>query len=312
MVTATTKRVRLTTPGCQSNELGSAERALISGPYGNPLKDPIGPNNGQGSMWPPLAGLLGMEGIWLSVHNCAVGSTSLIESHVGGGRAWSNGMVVAKGSYAFNNGNVYKCNLTPSEIGTCTVAPTVAANTTGVDNIPWLYLGPVGLDDIDGVVYTQGSPRFDPNGYLAISAAGLVVPGFNEYISYASIGQGDKTVSTSRSRYAKGLQATAEYMLAHGSQKHFVGFTCCGTSPGLAAHFNDQLIPGWYDALYAMRNTPGVFRGANLTEELGVLPSVATGSTTPGMLNDFNVHMNVEAMKAAAYRVKLALNAGGV
>lgn len=317
MVTATAKRVLIVVDG-QSNELGSSEWPGVSGPYGNPIKDPIRPNLGAGSRWPHLASLMGARNVWLTVHNSAVGSTSVVDSWVGGCRTWANNMVVARGSYLLSGGGLWKCNLGAAAVAASTVAPTGTSNTTGADSIPWLYVGTPAAGDVDGAVYAMGSARFDPNGYCAAAVAGFAVTGYDEKILSLAIGQGDKTLSTSRSRFSQGLQNVALHALANGADKALIGFTCWGNTAGLTAYYDSTLVPGWQDALAALAGNSRVFRGPNLYAELGALPLVAGtggaggGVSTPGILAADNLHMNLAAQKLAAEREDYWLQLAGV
>jgi hypothetical protein len=311
----TKKRVLLVVGGAQSNELGSGDtaRPTISGPYGNPIKDPIAPNGSTaGSMWPTLAGLAGQRGVWLCVHNAAVGSTSIVDSWVGGCRAWASSMIVTRGSYALSGGGMWRCALAAGAVSASTVAPTGTTDTTGADSVPWIYLGTPTAGDVDGAVFASGSARFDPNGYCAAAAAALSRPGFDVKVSYQSIGQGDKTLSTSRGRYSQGLQNYALYMMSQGADLAMIGFTCWGNTAGLTAYYDSTLVPGWRDALAALAGNPKVVAGANLYEELGTLPLVGQNETTPGVFSADNLHMNNQALKLAAARVDLRMQALGL
>ncbi len=306
---ATQKRVRLCLYG-QSNELGSAEGPIISGPFGNPLKDPIGPNNGPGSRWPHLAGLMGQRGVWLSVHNSAVGSTSIVDSWVGGCRAWANNMIVTRGSYLLSSGGFWRCNLAAGSVAASTAQPTGTSNVTGADSIPWVYVGLPTVEDVDGAVYAMGSARFDPNGYCAAAVAAFAAPGFDIKAAYIAIGQGDKTLTTSQARFAKGLQNAAAHAIASGADRVLMGFTCWGKTAGLTAYYDSTLVPGWQDALAALQaQFPGkVYRASNLYAELPLSTRIEVAGTTgagggvgvPGILTTDKLHMNAEMQKLAA------------
>ena len=116
----------------QSNCLGAGPTRDFTPSWGYPLRDPIAPNgtsSGNGrSMWPYLSELLGRRGIILNVWNSAVGSTSIVESWAGGCRSWASSMVVVRGSYSTNGGNLYKCDACVGFALTSTIAPTGTAN----------------------------------------------------------------------------------------------------------------------------------------------------------------------------------------
>jgi hypothetical protein len=308
----TQKRVHLVVSGSQSNEAGPGERITISGPYGNPIRDPIAPKGNSGSMWPELASLCGLRDVWLSVSNCAHGATSIVESWVGGCRQWANGLRVLRGSYVLSGGGLWKSNVADGTVGTCANAPTGTADVTGADGVPWIYVGVPTAADVDGAVYQAGSPRFDPNGYCGVATARLGYTGFDLTMVYQSIGQGDRTVSTSRERFSLGLQSHARHMLASGAGMVMMGFTCSGNAPGLNDYFTSTLVPGWRDALAALSGESRVVQGPNLFEELGVLPGVDQFSSTPGIFNSDTVHMNNAALKLGAGLINLRMQALGL
>lgn len=372
----------------QSNELGAGPTRDFTPAWGYPLRDPIAPNgppSGNGrSMWPYLSDLLGRRGSILSVWNSAVGATSIVESWAGGCRAWASSMVLTRGSYSTNAGNLYKCDACVGFALTSTIAPTGATNlvtneaapagtwsgASGANTLtysttlpgsvlggmgisgdagipagarisnvtsttvqlftsagaplnltgpvtaatltigtPWLYVGAAQAGDTNGAVYTVGSPRFDPNGYIANAYAGLsgAPAGFDEKWVFMSIGQGDKTVGTVAARYSAGLQSVANYFLARGV-KVALGFTCSAATAGTEAWYQSDLLPGYASALASYTGNPNVKAGANLRSALGVLPVAPTSGS--GLQAD-QLHMNDAAYLMASEAWHDALVAAG-
>lgn len=279
----------------QSNEVGSAPAGFLerTGGVGAPLIDPIKPNGGQGSWWPRLSSLMGKRGHWLNVYNSAVGSTSLSDHWVGRCRAYAVSMVVAHGSYVLDAGTLYKAVGTVGSVYTLNVAPSAGVGTSGLTS--WTAIGAAGAGDTDGAVYAEGSARFDPLGYLSGIITGTQsAPGYNEKHIIISIGQTDKTLSTSSTQYAAAIVATANYFKSRGYIV-WVGFTCYGATAGLDAWFTSDLLPGRASALATLGSAVKV--GANLREALGVLSTLPTSG--PGLQAD-NLHLNAPAISNAA------------
>lgn len=289
----------------QSNEVGSGESASFTTGLGCPLRDPVKPNGSSlRSMWPRLAELMGDQGVWLNFYNVGVGSTSLAKQWVGQPQAWQSGLLASAGSMVLSGGGVWKCGLAAGSVVASTVAPTGTANTTGADSIPWSYLGAPTASDIAGRVLADGDAHFDPNGWLTGAYAGLsTATGFDEKWAFISIGQGDKTFGTVRADYAQALINTTNYFLTR-SVKVAIGFTCYGTTSGLEAWYQSDLLPGWSDAVASFTGNPNVIVGANLRNALGVLAvQSGTFSPVPGLKSD-QLHMNDAAylLASAAWR----------
>lgn len=293
----------------QSNEAGSGVMPDRVGAYGCPLRDPVGPNGStKRSMWPYLAELMGNRGIWLNIYNAAVGSTSLAASWCGRIDNWVSNLVTIRGHYVLSGGGLWKCNLAVGAISASTVAPAGAADTTGADNIPWLYLGAPAANDIAGTVCGEGHSRFDPNGYIANAYAGLAASvGYDEKWMFLSIGQSDKSLGTVRADYATAIRNVAAYFLSRGI-KIALGFTCYASTAGADAWYSSHLLPGYADALATYAGNSNVIAGANLRSALGVLAvSPATG---PGLQAD-QLHMNDAAYALASEAWRDALISAG-
>lgn len=287
----------------QSNEQGSGQVGNVNVGFGAPLRDPVGPNGiaARRSMWPYLSQLLGKQGIWLHVYNAAVGSTSISASWTGHCQTWANGLKVIAGSYVLSGGKLWRVKDDASAAQyTCTVAPTGAADITTADaptNIPWAHLGAPGAADVAGHVYAQGETRFDPKGHLATMAAGLTsAVGYNEKWAFLSIGQGDASLSTTRTVFGQGIISAVNYALASGADKVFIGFTCYS---GADAWYTSDLLPARQDALTYFASDARVKAGANLRESLGVLTVSPALPTTPGLQAD-GAHMNDPAYDLAS------------
>lgn len=269
------------------------------------MRDPVGPNGSTArSMWPYLSEMLGRKGIWFTVKNTAVGSTSAAHSWCGYIRTWSSGVLVAVGSYVLSGGKTWKCTGASTTVNASTVTPAAGLQADGVT---WSELGAsLGTDTVG--LLSESNPRFDPNGYISTafnSITGAV--GYDEKWCFISIGQGDKTMGTVRADYAAALINITNYMLSRGV-KVAIGFTCAGNTAGLDAWYQSELIPGWSDAVVNFNGNSSVIRGANLRIALG--PLVTSPATGPGVQSD-NLHMNDAAYKLASEAWRDALLAGG-
>lgn len=300
----------------QSNEAGSGVTPNVNVGFGAPLRDPVlpGGTTGKRSMWPYLAQLLGKRGIWAHVHNTAVGSTSIAESWCGHCRTWANGIKVIAGSYVLSSGGLWRVTDDGSaNLYTCTVAPTGTSNLTTADtptNIPWTYIGVPGANDTDGKVYAEGDARFNPRGLLTAVATGLsAAVGYDEKWAFISLGQADAACVNARATYKQGLINAANYALAHGANKVFIGFTVYSGGAGHDAWYSSDLIPGWQDALTSFVGDSRIKTGANLRTALGVLP-INPALPTPGLQSDF-AHMNDPAYDLACEAWRDALIAAG-
>lgn len=291
----------------QSNESGSGDEPMSNTGLGAPLRDLFG----SGSMWPRLSQLAGDIGVWLGVSNTAQGGTSATDGWCGRCRAWQSGMIVTRGSYALSGGTVYKCQLAAGLVSASTVTPAAG---TGADSVPWIVARTATVEDVDGYVYASGSALFDPNGYLAACGNGIgnaAPASWDLRGALISIGQGDRTVGTTRAQYAAALTNATQYLLTRGAQFVAVGFTCYGATAGLTAWYDAELVPGRADALAAMAGDKRVFAGANIYAELGVLPVSPANKATPGLKSD-QLHMNNAALVLAADLWENNLVANGV
>lgn len=298
----------------QSNETGAGptgSKGRTSG-VGGPHIDA-----GNRSWWPACVEAMGRRGNWLTVANTAVGSTSLCDSWVGRCRTWANNMVVTRGSYVLSSGGLWRCNLAVGTAGASTVAPTGAADTTGADAVPWVYVGVPAGGDVDGSVYAFGSARYDPNGYIAAALAALAgKPGYDATGVYVSIGQGDHTVSSSRSQYGTAMRRVAEHVTGLG-HRCWLGVTC-GMSgvdaPTIAARdatMTGVIQLGQQDALAALASNPLVRAGADLRAALG-LPVASAVDTTLNAVNSTDyLHLTSASYDQAGPFVAAAFAAGG-
>lgn len=289
----------------QSNEVGSGVVSDFTTSYGFPLRDPVAPNGGPlRSMWPYLTDLMGRRGVWLAIKNTAVGATSAAHSWVGYIRAWQSGMLVIVGSYVLSGGRTWKCTAASTTINASTVTPAAGLQADGVT---WSDLGASTASDAVGLCNSL-NPRFDPNGYVAAAYNSIAsAVGHDEKWCFISIGQGDKTMITSRSDYAGALTTLTDYMLARGVRVA-IGFTCAGNTSGLEAWYQSDLIPGWSDALAEFAGNASVIAGANLRTAIG--PLATSPASGPGVQAD-NLHMNDAAYKLASEAWRDALVAGG-
>lgn len=299
----------------QSNELGSGpagSRARTAG-AGAPHLDVS-----QHSWWPATIEAMARRGHWLAViHSTAIGATSLCDSWVGRCRTWASSMIVVRGSYVLSGGGLWRCGLAPSTASASTVAPTGTADTTGADSVPWTYLGAPGSGDTNGAVYAQGSPRYDPNGYIAAVLTALVdKPGFDARGVYVSIGQGDHTVGSTRAQYAAAMQSVAQHVTS-------LGHTCwlavtCGMSgpdaPTIAARDATMvgvIQAGRNDALVALASNPLVRAGADLRAALGV-PTASAVDTALNAVNATDyLHLTSATYEQCGPIIAAAFGAGG-
>lgn len=289
----------------QSNEVGSGVVSDFTSSRGFPMRDPVSPNGSSTrSMWPYLSELLGVKRVMLAVKNTAVGSTSIAHSWVGYIRTWQSGILVAVGSYVLSGGKTWKCTAASTTVNASTVTPAAGLQADGVT---WSDLGASTATDIVGLC-SSTNPRFDPNGYISTAYNSIVnAVGYDEKWCFISIGQGDKTMSTSRADYKDALITVANYFLGR-SVKVAVGFTCSGNTAGLEAWYQSDLLPGWGDALDYFSDNANVIPGANLRNSLGILPT--TPATGPGVQSD-NLHMNDAAYRLASEAWAEALISAG-
>lgn len=287
----------------QSNEAGANTESSVNAAFGVPTIDPISPYGGIGSAWPHLSDLAGRRGDFLSFRNHARGATSLCDVWVGRCRNYSVSMAVGCGAYVIDAGNLYKAVGAISGAYVLNVAPSSGVGTSGLTS--WTNLGAVTAEDVNGAVYTESSARFDPNGLiLALWNDLSVFTGFDKKAVFVSIGQGDKTFSSTRLQYNLAMQVVARYFSAKRVYV-FLGFTCYGATAGLDAYYTSDLLPGRQDALTALASNNYVKAGANLRESLGVLPILPSYGQA-GLLADL-LHMNQTAQQKAALAWDTAL-----
>jgi hypothetical protein len=298
----------------QSNETGAGPAGSKSRTAGKaaPMID-----TGNRSWWPATVEAMGRRGKWLDVSNTAVGSTSLCDSWVGRCRTWGSSMVVTRGSYVLSGGGLWRCNYAVGTAGASTVAPTGTSDTTGADSVPWVYVGAAAGGDVDGTVYTFGSARYDPLGYIAAAVAALSgKPGYDATGVYVSIGQGDHTVSSTRAQYGAAMQALAQHVTGLG-HVCWLGVTC-GMSgvdaPTIAARdatMTGVLQAGQQDALAALSGNGLVRAGADLRAALGV-PAASAVDTTLNAVNSTDyLHLTSASYDQAGQFVAAAFAAGG-
>lgn len=311
------RRYKAATVG-QSNEEGAGETASRNAGFGAPMKDPVGPRGStMRSMWPRLANLMGDQGVWLDIHNTAVGATSLAVCWVGQIKSWAASQVVGLGQYTVGSGRLYKCTtatLSAPTIGlTAGVEPTWPASGTVVDgSVTWTYVRAATGADTNRKLFADGDAQFDPNGYVAAAYAGLSSAlGYDAKWLFLSIGQSDKTLGTVRAEFAQSYINMADYFLAR-SVKCALGFTCSGLTAGLEDWYQAELLPGYADALANYAGNSNVIAGANLREALGVLAVQSEPqSPVPGLRADL-LHMNDAAYSLASAAWRDALIAGGL
>ena len=289
----------------QSNEVGNGVLRDRTVGWGCPLADNVGPNGYSRSMWPYLSDMMGKRGTWMDVCNSGVGATSIAYSWCGYIRAWQSGMLIMRGSYVLSGGKTFRASAVSAAVVTSTTVP--AAGGPDASGVTWVDLGTSAGSDTVGLC-NQSHPRFDPNGFIAAAFAGLSgSTGFDEKWCFISIGQGDRTMSTSRADYAQALRNVVDYMLSR-SVKVALGFTCYSAESGAEAFYQSDLLPGYADALASYASNPNVKAGANLRTALGVL-AVAPASGA-GLQVD-QLHMNDAAYLLASEAWRDALVAAG-
>ncbi len=298
----------------QSNETGAGPTGSKSrvGGVGAPMLDV-----GNRSWWPSCVEAMGSRGHWLDVANTAVGGTSLCDSWAGRCRAWVSGMVLSRGSYALSAGGLWRCNIAVGTAASSTVAPTGVADTTGADAVPWVYVGVPDAGDTDGAVYANGSPRYDPLGYVAAALATLAgKPGYGAKGVYVSIGQGDHTVSSTRSQYGLAMRRIAEHVTSLG-YVCWLGVTCGmsgADAPTIAARdatMTGILQAGQQDALAALSGNSLVRSGADLRASLGIPAATAVDTTRNAVNATDYLHLTSATYDQAGPYVAAAFAAGG-
>lgn len=297
----------------QSNEAGGGpvnSRSIVGGlgaPYMSAAR----------GYWSSCSEAMALRGKWLSVSNTAVASTSLCDSWVGRCRSWASGMVVGRGSYCLSAGGLWRCAYPAGTYGASTVAPTGTSDTTGADSVPWVYVGVAGAGDTNGTIYTNGSARYDPNGYIAAALAALSdKPGYDAKGVYVSIGQSDHTVVSTRDQYAAAMQAVADHVTSLG-YVCWLGVTC-GMSgvdaPTIAARdatMTGIIQAGQQDALAALSGNPLVIAGADLRAALGVPTATAIDTTKNAVNNSDYLHLTSATYDQAGAFIAAAFALGG-
>lgn len=299
----------------QSNEAGAGpagSRGKTSG-FAAPYLD----KNSLRSWWPSCVQACGKRDVWLDVNNFAIGSTSLCDSWVGRCRTFASNMTVVRGTYVLSNGGIWKCNLAVSTASSATVAPTGTADTTGADNVPWIYIGAPAAGDTDGIVYTSSSARYDPNGYIAAAVNSLNDrPGYQEYGVYVSIGQGDYTVGSTTEQYTQAMINLAAHVTGLG-RKCFLGVTVgmsgvdSPTRTARDAYMVNTIWAGRDAALVALSSNQLVKAGANLRQVIGVPSSTANDTALNSVNNVDYLHMTSATFDQAGIIVANALLAAG-
>lgn len=298
----------------QSNELGSGPTGSQSrvGGVGAPHID-----KNQRGWWSACIEAMGRRGVWLDVANTAVGSTSLCDSWVGRCRAWASGMAVLRGSYVLSDGGLWRCNVAAGVAGSSTVAPAGVADTTGADAIPWVYVGVPSGEDTDGAVYSLGSARYDPSGYIATAVSALENrPGYEAKGIYVSIGQGDHTVSSTRTQYGTAMQAVAAHAVSLGYHC-WLGVTCGmsgADAPTISlrdATMTGVIQAGQQDAIAELSASAMVHAGADLRDALGV-PAASANDTVRNAVNATDyLHLTSATYDQAGAYVAAAFANGG-
>lgn len=295
----------------QSNEFGATNWPDASGALGAPTRDTLAASGVTsinapvaGSMHPQIASLGGRRGMWRSTFNTANGATSITQFWCGQFVSWAAAARYSKGAYCIASGRIYK--LTSS---TSSESPNVAVVGAGPVTWPtsgtvvdgeatWTFVRNATAADVVGTVLTMDNPLFDPNGALAVIKTNFdLLPAVYDGRKFVciSIGQGDKTVGSTRAQYAAAIQNATSYLLAQG-YKVLIGFTCSGVTTGLDAWLSGVGKPGYQDALAYFANNNRVFPGADLYTSLGPLTVNADGI---GLLSD-QVHMNRHTTPLAA------------
>ena len=121
-----------------------------------------------------------------------------------------------------------------------------------------------------------------------------------------SIGQGDKTLGTSRTQYRDAILSAARWAISKG-WKVAIGLTCDGTTAGYTTWLQTVGQPGKNDALALLSGSQYVFPGADLLASLGTL---AVSTTTVGLKAD-QLHLNVYGKDSAAESWDRAFAAAG-
>lgn len=316
----------------QSNWKGSTSVPDVSQLIGAPIRDEVtsagatsirDPNaNGQtpltGSMHPMLAVLGGKRGIYRTMLNTAVGSTSLTQYWCGQLVTRAANTTYSLGAYAVAAGAIYK--LTSSTNPTPTVATTSGgaviwpASGSVVDSeATWTFVRAATADDVPGTVLPHTNPLFDPNGVFAnIDAQVNPLPAvYTGNIALdISFCQTDKTVNATQAAFTAGLINATNWALANGRRinKVLIGLSNSGTAAGLDNWTSTIGKPSVAAALAYFAGNPRVFPGPDDFTELGTL---AITANAPGLESD-GLHLNQYAMALKATNTDLRYAAAGV
>lgn len=295
-------RIAIVTGSCQSNEQGvtGTEYGASRTTYGTPMLD-LGTTR---SMWPMVSEICGRAGIGAEIINLAVGSTGMTGYWTGACRTWVSSIFAQTGLYVLSGGKIWKCtdgNTTNSNPwGTSTVTPSASV---GVDNVQWSDLGTPTAEDTAGRIYPRTSPRFDPNGALALSRSRvLALPGVARRFAIISIA--DQSSGATLAEYQEAYTQQARYFLEAGIEV-LAGLTVTGTTAGRAEWMRDVADPAWQNVCSALSGVSGFHVGVNLfrhfatTSDLVASNLQVATSPTLGLQSD-QLHMNSAAYNSAA------------
>lgn len=258
----------------QSNETGQGVTAATNTSLGTPIKDPTYPNGqaNKRSFYPAMAAVLGAADYKVDVMNYAIGGSGLRDSWVGYLANWANLALVKRGSWVVSNGGLWKCAIVGQvNLGTCTVAPAGAADTTGADNIPWTYIGPYTGQYAMGV-QPKDSALYDPNGNVATLVAAMAAYVGPRKVVLLQFGQTDGNIGVSRADFSAALQVFARHMVIAGANKVLLGMSLYAEA-AWKGNYDTALVPGLNDALAVLTHTyPNVvMAGLNMYTALGAL-----------------------------------------
>lgn len=133
--------------------------------------------------------------------------------------------------------------------------------------------------DGSGTIYSKDDVGFDPNGLFAGPAAGgftgdtigellAAYPsnGYDEAWAVISIGNNDSSINTSRANFKQGYINSAEWCLANGINRVFMGLSPPSKNIDIATslqRYTDNLDPGVQDALANYSGDSRILEGAN-------------------------------------------------
>lgn len=320
-----TKRVVIAGAG-QSNLVGYGSTDRSTAGAGEPIFDPVPPNGtGRTGMLPMITEALAGQGIYATMLNTAVGSTSIAEQWTGRLRTWASGMKAGLGGYVLSDGSVWKIVAQPTTGAITTTsalsavfsvgatAPTGTSNVAATGTTPgYTYLGAATSADVAGTVYTSGNARFDPNGYVANAVAALnACDSSIQRVLMVQFGESDSDMRTTAAEYRAALVALSSVFVGIGC-KVLIGQSnyTDPADPPAVANVNTALLPGRALALSDLAGTGAVFAGADLATGLGLLlranysQTARPDNNTSGLLNEggtgIYVHMNDKAIRSSA------------